>query len=162
MELAIKDDKIFIYLRLRDDKETLLKSRIREFAALGKLLADFMRDILERFGLQILKVGSLEYVDANTDLVLISFKKDVVRQQIVISGIIPHNYQNRMLNEEEVRIKLSIDAFVEKISPNLDPLHKAIIHQRIQRPTNNVLALIKHNINHNGEFYIVLDTKHRM
>lgn len=156
--MAVEDNKIFIYLRLRDDKETLLKSKIREFAGIGKLLADFMKDILERFGLQILKVGSLEYVDSNTDIVLVSFKKDVIRQKIIISGLIPKEYRARMLNEEEVSIKFPLPEFVERISPKLDPLSRAIIHQRIQKPYN-IFSVIKENINENGEFYIMLDTK---
>jgi hypothetical protein len=156
--LSIKDEKIFIYLRLRDDKETLLRSRIREFAAIGKLLAEFMREVWNRFGLQMLKIGNLEYIDANTDIVLASFKKDPIRQQVIISGIIPKDYQTRMLDEENTRIKFPITEFVEKISPDLDPLHKAIIEQRLQRSTN-ILSLIKQSINENGEFYIVLNTE---
>ncbi len=160
MALAINDDKVFIYLRLRDDKETLLKSRIREFAAVGKLLADFMKEVWKRFGLQVLKVGNLEYVDANTDIVLVSFKRDPVRQQIIISGLIPKDHYDRMLNEKNARIKVPIAEFLEKISPNLDPLQRAIIEQRLQRPTN-IISLIRQNINENGEFYITLDAKER-
>lgn len=157
--MIVKDDKIFIYLRLRDDKDTLLKSKIREFAGLGKLLTDFTKEIIERFGLQILKVGSLEYVDSNTDLVLVSFKKDMVRQKLIISGLIPKEYQARMLNEEEAGLKFSFQEFVDKISPQLDPLSKAVVHQRLQRPSYNIFAIIKENIAENGEFYIMLDSK---
>ena len=156
--MGIKDDKIFVYLRLRDDKETLLRSRIREFTAIGKLLADFMREVWKRFGLQVLKAGNLEYVDANTDIVLVSFKKDPIRQQIIISGLIPHEYRERMLDDDNARIKTPIPEFVEKIAPDFDPLQKAIMEQRLLQPTN-VLGLIRQNIADNGEFYIILNAK---
>ena len=136
-----------------------MKSKIREFAALGKLLAEFTRDIIDRFGLHILRIGSLEYVDSNTDIVLVSFRKDIVRQQTIISGLIPKKYQKRMLERDEARIKFSPNEFVDKISATLDPVQKAIVQQRIQSPTNNILALIKENINENGEFYIVIGNK---
>jgi len=39
----MKENKIFIYLRLRDNDKIIFTSRIREFAALGKLLVEFIR-----------------------------------------------------------------------------------------------------------------------
>lgn len=157
--LAIQDNKIFIYLRLRDDKETLVKSKIREFAGLGKLQAEFIKQILENYGPQILKLGSLEYMDSNTDMVLVSFKKDVIRQKIIVSGLIPKEYQSRMLDQEEARIKFPLHEFLEKITPSLDPVSQAIVHQRMQKPPYNIFRIIKENINENGEFYIILDIK---
>ena len=156
---SIKDNKIFIYLRLRDDKRTLLKSRIREFAAIGKLLADFIKEIWEQFGLQILKVGSLEYVDANSDMVLICFRHDAVRQQTVISGVIPKEYQRRMLDSQQTKISLSQNELIGRMTSELDALQKAAVAQRFRLAPKNILSLIQQNINENGEFYIALDAR---
>jgi hypothetical protein len=49
----IKDEKIFIYIRLRDDKKIILKSRIREFAAIGKLLMDLSMILLKNMAISI-------------------------------------------------------------------------------------------------------------
>jgi hypothetical protein len=156
--VASKDEKIFVYLRLRDDKETLLKSKIREFTGIGKLLVEFLKDVLEQFGLQILKLGSLEYVESNTDLVLVSFKKDVIRQKLIISGLIPKDYQARMLDSEETRLKISTEEFLEKISENLDPASRDTIEQKLRRPAFAIRSMIRDSINENGEFYIALDS----
>ena len=147
---SIKDNKIFIYLRLRDDKRTLLKSRIREFAAIGKLLADFVKEIWEQFGLKILKIGCLEYVDANSDMVLICFRHDAVRQQTIISGVIPKKYQQRMLDEQQTKINLSVKELVDRMASQLDALQKAAVAQRLNLAPKNILSLIQHNINENG------------
>ena len=152
-----QDDKIFIYLQLQDEKETLLKSRIREFAALGKLLADFIRECWEVFEQPLLKIGRLEYVDANTDMVLISFRYDIIRCRLIISGLIPPKYQKRMLDPDEARLKLSNNEFIQRIASNLTPMQKAALQQHIQYPPYNVLSLIKANIDENGEYYITLD-----
>ena len=153
----MKDDKIFIYLRLRDDKKTLLKSRIREFAAIGKLLGDFIKEVSQKFGFRILNAGNLEYVDANSDLVLIAYKRDVVLQRIIINGFIPAHYQERMLDEHATKVKFSGVEFIDSITFGLDPLQKSVLKQHIQHPPVNILALIKENIDKNGEFYIILN-----
>ena len=153
----MKDKKIFVYLRLRDDTKLLIKSRIREFAAIGKLLADFMKEIWEKFGFQMLKFGNLEYVDANSDLTLISFRHDIIRQKIIICGLIPTEYRQRMLNSEETNLNIPLDDFIDNIAFNLNSLHKEVIRQKIQNPPINVLGCIKNNIDNNGEFYFTLD-----
>lgn len=157
--MSITDEKIFIYLRLRDDKKIMLRSRIRELAAMGKLLSDFMKEIWERYGLEILRAGSLEYVDANSDLVLISYREDIIRQSIIISGVIPKEYQKRMLDENEAKVKFSIEEFVERTTSNLERSQKETVKRRMSNPSVNILRLIKHHIDLNGEFYFTLDSK---
>jgi hypothetical protein len=159
--LDTEDKKIFIYLRLRDEKEIVCKSKIREFAGLSKLMMEFTRDVIERFGLEILRAGVMEYVDANTELILLSFKQDMIQQKIILSGLIPKEYQSRMLNLEEVSVRISKQEIANKISENLDPTLKAIIFQRIQYLNFNILYLIKNNINENGEFYVLLEPKNQ-
>lgn len=153
-----KDEKIFVYLRLRDDKETLLKSKIREFTGIGKLLSEFLKDVFQQFGLQILRLGSIEYVESNTDLVLVSFKKDVIRQKIIVSGLIPEEYQARMLDAEETRLKIPTEEFLEKISENLDPDSRTMIEKKFRQPSFDIRSMIRESINENGEFYIALDS----
>ncbi|WP_372369135.1 hypothetical protein [Candidatus Uabimicrobium sp. HlEnr_7] len=155
-----QDNKIFIYLRLQDEKDTLLKSRIREFAALGKLLVDFVRQCWEEYGQWILKTGTLEYVDANTGIVLLSFRYDLIHGKLIISGLIPKNYQKRMLDLEETKNKLPASQIVEHISQNLSVVQKDSLRKRIAQPLPNVLALIKERINNNGEYYIAINLHH--
>lgn len=154
--MEVQDNKIFIYVRLRDDKEVLYKSRIREFAAIGKILADFMKEVLARFGMQSLKSAHLEYVDANTDMVLISFRRDVIRQQYIVSGLIPTEYRSRMLSEEETKLKMPATEFVDKIATDLDPLQKPLLYEKLQHSVD-ILKLIRQNIHANGEFYLILN-----
>lgn len=151
------DKKIFIYLRLRDEKKILGKSRIREFAGISKLLMDFIKEIWQKYGLDTLKLGSLEYVDANSDMILISFREDIVRQQMIISGLLPKHYQARMLSEEEAKIKITPAEFAERMTSELDSGSQNAIKKRLEKPIPNVLSLIRENINENGEFYIALN-----
>ena len=153
------DDKIFIYIRLKNEARTLLKSRTREFMAIGKTLADFVKTMWKEFGIDALKQGSLEYVDANADLVLISFKQDDVKQRFIISGFIPKKYQARMLNGAEAKTSFSAGEFIQHAMPRQNVMKRALLEQRVQNPLPNILELIKQNINENGEFYIFLDTK---
>ncbi|HON44815.1 MAG TPA: hypothetical protein PLR86_05695, partial [Planctomycetota bacterium] len=97
----MKENKIFIYLRLRDNDKIIFTSRIREFAALGKLLVEFIRELCKYFSLDILSMGTLEYVEANSDIILISFTQNKTYQKIIISGLIPLEYQSRMLYSDE-------------------------------------------------------------
>ncbi len=157
----VQDEKIFIYLRLQDEQDTLLKSRIREFTALGKLLAEFIRDCWETFGQSLLKTGKLEYVDSNTDIVLMSFRYDIIRCKLIISGLIPQKYHSRMLDEEETQLKFSSQDFINLVSSNLTPAQKAELQKQIQQLPYNVLSLIKENIKENGEYYITLDLPNR-
>lgn len=152
------DDKIFIYLRFRDENETLLQSRIREFATIGKLLADFIKSVYDKYGFHILEKGNLEYVDANSDLVLVSFKRDLIKEKLIISGLIPKIYQRRMLDEVETVVHFSLDDFIENITD--DPLEKAMVYQRVEKTPYNILHLIKENIDTYGEFYIELDKEY--
>ncbi len=151
------DNKIFIYLRLRDDKKILGKTRIREFAGITKLLADFIQEIWEKFGLETLKIATLEYMDANSDMVLISFRHDIVKQQMIIAGLIPKEYQSRMLNEEEVKLKVPLEEFLQKNIDGVTSKHSAVLKKRMEQSIPNILSLIKKNINENGEFYIALN-----
>jgi len=151
------DNKIFIYLRLRDDKKILGKSRIREFTGITKLLGDFIQEIWEKFGLETLKMATLEYMDANSDMVLISFRQDIVKQQMIISGLIPKEYQTRMLNEEEVKLKVPLEEFFQKNISGMAPKYSAILKKRLETSMPNILSLIKKNINETGEFYIALN-----
>ena len=144
--------KIFIYLRFGDSKKTFLKSQIREFAALRKLLPVFIQSIWEKFGYQFLNFGNLEYIDSNTEIVLISFSKDFIKQQFIISGIIPEEYQSKMLDENFINTNMSMLEIISK----LNSIQKTVLTQKQQKP--NILSLIKNNINEYGEFYIIINS----
>ncbi len=152
-----KDDKIFIYLRLRDERKIFFKSRIREFAALNRLLAESLKEIWQKFNFDSLKVCFLEYMDANSDLVLFSIRHDLVRQHIIISGVIPKEYQMRMLGDAEARLKVPLDEFLQEIGMNVGPASALLLQHRICQSTKgSILSLIRENINEYGEFYLEL------
>lgn len=152
------DNKVFIYLRLQDEKETLLKSRIREFAALEKLLIEFIRKCWEEYGQWVLKTGTLEYIDANTGIVLVSFRYDVIHSKLIVSGLIPKNYRTRMLNTQETKTKKSSLEIAANVSKNLSVIQKDTFQRKILKPLPNILSLIKKRINENGEFYIAINS----
>lgn len=154
------DNQIFIYLRLRDEKHTLLKSRIREFAALSKLTVDFLKEIWHRLGYDTLKACALEYMDANTDMILVSIKQDLVRRQLIIAGLIPQAYQERMLSTWDASVRFDVQNFLREVASIVGPAQDFLIRERICHTTaGSLLRLISDHITDSGEFYIevVLD-----
>ena len=82
-------EKVFVYLRLRYGETVLSRSKIREFGALGPLLPQFLRKTVED-GVVLPEVAAddatrpvLDYVDANTERVLISFRLDPAAQTLL-------------------------------------------------------------------------------
>lgn len=149
------DNRIFIYLRLRDEKRTLLKSRIREFAALSKLTVEFLKEIWHRLGYDTLKACALEYMDANSDMILISIRQDLVRRQLIISGLIPSVFQERMLSNWDAGVKFDVQNFLREVASIVGPAQDFLIRERICHTTaGSLLWLIRDQIQDTGEFYI--------
>ncbi len=154
------ENQIFLYLRLRDEKRTLVKSRIREFLAISKTTVQFLKEVWKKYGYDTLKNCYLEYVEANSELILLSIRKDLVKSQWILSGLIPKEYQKRMLNEEFARIKFTVRDFLSQVSSIIGPDRDFFIRQRIIQPNlGTMISLIRENIQESGEFYIEIDMK---
>lgn len=117
------EERVFIYVRLRLGEHVLARSKIREFGALGGLLADFLRtlgtDGVDLDGVEV-EPGALpimEYAEAGSDRTLIAFKVDPERQEQVVEGCIPRPYRRRMLDPKAS--SFSSDRFVERAAPDL-------------------------------------------
>jgi hypothetical protein len=144
------DNKVFVYLRLRIGETTLSQSKIREFGALGSLLPQFLKQTVER-GIQIPQAIEesrpvLDYVDANTDDVLISFRLDPVARVQVIEGRIPPAHQGRMLDPNAS--SFSFRRFMASAVPEGQPLP--------QMPRVDLLQRIRETIDEDGYFLVQL------
>ena len=150
------DEKIFLYLRLRIGDAVLGKSKIREFAALGRLLADFLRATLQG-GLKLPEgvapgVPVLDYVDANTEQVLIGFQVDPQERTQVVAGCIPPSHQRRMLDPE--RTSFPISQFTSRAGQDLPPEERAKLEERVTRSRLDLLNRIREALDEEGRFEI--------
>ena len=104
-------DKVFVYLRLVLGETELTRTKIREIAGLRTLLAQFLHRTLAE-GVDPPpeadpadpQVPALDYVDANTDQVLIRCRVDPDEQMQVMEGQIPPSYQERMLSPDATQV----------------------------------------------------------
>jgi hypothetical protein len=138
------DDKVFVYLQLRVGETVASRSKIREFAALGPLLPGFLQQAVvdgTRVAAASAEPGApaLEYVDANTDEVLIRFQLDGDRGQQVVEGCIPPAYQARMLDPEVSA--LSVARFTRAAEESLSPEEQAEVQERLQEQPDLLEAI---------------------
>lgn len=154
------DERVFIYVRLRIGKHVLARTKIREFAGLGSLLADFLRstmsDGVDLSQIEITKDDSpvMEYVDAASEAVLIAFRVDLQRQEQVVAGKIPPHYRRRMLDPQVS--SFSSDRFVERAAPDLSPEKKEALAEWLVKSRFDLLARIKDAMDDEGQFEVHL------
>ena len=147
---------MFIYLRLVLGTETLATSKIRELAGLGSLLAQFLHRTLEQ-GVELPdetedQVPALDYVDANTEEVLIRFRADPEARVQVIEGRIPLPYQARMLDPTTSQV--SLQSFSQKIAEDVSDQKRRELSERLARAQINVLEQIRANLDEEGRFEV--------
>lgn len=151
------DEKVFIYLRLRLGDRALSRSKIREFAGLGSLLVQFLRRTLSD-GLDLPEeepwdgVPVLDYVDGNTDEVLISFHVDPTHKVQVIEGCIPPRYQHRMLDPNATAFSLS--NLEQWGAEALSEERRAKLSEQLARSQTNLLERIRDQIDPEGHFVV--------
>lgn len=152
-------EKVFIFLRLRLGEALLARSKIREFAGLGSLLAEFLKGTLTRgvelpasYDPSLGEVPVLEYVDANTDEVLIGFRVDPRQNQQIIAGRIPPSYQPRMLDPDQTTT--SINRFAERAGEDLPPERRLELSSRLVRSQIHLLERIRNVIDDEGNFEV--------
>lgn len=154
----MSDDGIFIYLRLQSGDQELKRSKIREFAGLGSLLADFRRELVGSGealpGLRAGALPALQYVDADSDEVLISFQVDPAAGEQRIHGRIPAAYRARMLDPDQAAF--STDRFVARAAPELSEPEQAAYAQRLARAGTDVMDRIRAVIDTDGRFELSL------
>ena len=148
------EPRIFIYLQLSCEGEVLVKSKIREFRALGTLLADMM-GLVVKSGLQgreNLSEAVFEYIDANTKNVLLRLHSD--DDGLYVSGNIPEAYQERMLGEEHQQ-SVNMESFVERAGRELDETEKQKLSRLATQRHYSLLEMIRKNIDGESfEFHI--------
>lgn len=148
---------MFIYLRLVLGSETLAKSKIRELAGLGSLLAQFLHRTLEE-GVELPpeagedQVPALDYVDANTEEVLIRFRADATQQVQVIEGRIPPPYQERMLDPSTSQV--SLQSFTQKVADDVSDQKRRELSERLARAQISVLDRIRDAMDDEGRFEV--------
>jgi hypothetical protein len=156
----VDDERIFIYLRLRLGEHVLARTKIREFGGLQSLLADFLRAAITD-GLDVSKVDLsrgvapvMEYVDAAGDVVLMTFRVDLARQEHVVKGAIPARYRQRML--DPAVSACSPQRFVERAAPDMPPQEKAALASWVGRSASglDLLARIRDVIDADGRFEV--------
>ncbi|MGE0707322.1 MAG: hypothetical protein AB7N76_04770 [Planctomycetota bacterium] len=154
------DEKVFIYLRLTMGDTVLARSKIREFAGLGSLLAQFLHRTL-RDGVELPpeleaeggSVPALDYVDANTGDVLIRFRVDPVERVQVVEGRIPPPYQGRMLDPDATAISLS--RFQEVAAEEgMNEEQRRVLSDRLAKSQIGVLTQIRETIDEEGRFRV--------
>lgn len=154
------DDRVFIYVRLRLGEHVLARTKIRELAGLGSLLADFLRSTMSE-GVDLSKVDAppdegpvMEYVDAGTEAVLIAFRVDLARREQVVAGQIPAAYRRRMLDPQVS--SFSSDRFVERAAPGLTPEKKEELAHWLVRGRFDLLGRIRDAMDADGRFEVHL------
>jgi hypothetical protein len=153
------DDKVFVYLQLRAGDRVFSRTKIREFAGLGSLMAEMLRETAGR-GLELPLDESaqeegtrvLEYVDANTERILISFRVDPIRRVQVIEGCIPPAYQHRMLNPACASV--SLDQFMERATEGLSEAQQSDLTESLARSHVNMIERIREVMDDEGSFLI--------
>ena len=150
------DDKVFVYLRLCLGETVLSRSKIREFGGLGSLLPQFLRQTAAR-GVELPASFEdappvLEYVDANTERVLISFSLDPVNNIQIIQGCIPPPYQQRMLDPHAS--SFSLTRFVAAAHEELTSAEKDDVIRRLAGSQINLLEAIRQTMDEEGNFLV--------
>lgn len=150
------NEKVFIYLRLVLGSETIAQSKIRELAGLGSLLAQFLHRTLEQ-GVELPEsaadqVPALDYVDANTEEVLIRFRADPIRQVQVIEGRIPPPYQARMLDPSTSQV--SLQSFAQRVAEDAPDQKRRELSERLARAQISVLDRIRDAMDDEGRFEV--------
>lgn len=151
------DEKVFIYLRLVLGDEVIAKSKIRELAGLGSLLAQFMHATLQG-GVELPPDAGLErrpaldYVDANSGEILIRFRADPGAQVQVIEGRIPPSYQARMLDPSTTQI--SLQGFSQTVGEDLPDQARRELSERLARAQIDVLERIRGALDDEGRFEV--------
>ncbi len=150
------NEKVFIYLRLVLGSETIAQSKIRELAGLGSLLAQFLHRTLEQ-GVELPEsaadqVPALDYVDANTEEVLIRFRADATRQVQVIEGRIPPSYQERMLDPSTSQV--SLQHFAQTVADDAPDQKRRELSERLARAQISVLDRIRDAMDDDGRFEV--------
>jgi hypothetical protein len=155
------DDKIFVYLQLRVGDRVVSRTKIREFAGLGSLMAEMLRKTAGT-GIEIEmphdesaqgeSTPVLEYVDANTERILIGYRVDPVRRVQVIEGCIPPAYQHRMLNPDSASV--SLDRFTECATEGLSEAQRSDLTDSLAGSQVNIIERIREVIDSEGNFLV--------
>jgi hypothetical protein len=153
------DNSVFIYLRLTIGETLLARSKIREFAGLGSLLAQFLHRTL-RDGVDLppeleerSDVPALDYVDANTGETLIRFCVDPVQHVQVVEGRIPPTYQSRMLDPDTTAISLA-GFQAAAAAEGMEEEQQRALSARLARSQIGVLEQIRETIDEEGRFRV--------
>ncbi len=153
------DDKVFVYLQLRVGDRVISRTKTREFAGLGSLMAEMFRETAGG-GLELPLDDStqgestpvMEYVDANTERILISFRADPARRLQVIEGCIPPAYQHRMLNSDCASV--SLDQFTERATEGLSEAQRSDLADSLAHSHVNMIERISKVMDDEGNFLI--------
>ena len=155
---AAPSDRVFVYVRLVAGHDVFHRSKIREFAGMGGLLADLLRGVAQaERPLPPDEVPALEYVDANSEQVLIRFQIDPARNLHRISGTIPPSPQPRMLDPQAGRVPTR--RFVERAAPELSPERRDAVARDLASQRHDVLDKIREAIQPDGTFEVLMPLK---
>lgn len=155
-------DKVFVYLRLMLGETELTRSKIREIAGLGTLLAQFLHRTLAE-GVDPPpeadpadpQVPALDYVDANTEEVLIRCRVDPDEQVQVMEGRIPPPYQGRMLSPAATQVSRRFSEAEEEGESSGDKERRAL-SVRLAESQISHLGRIRESLDGEGRFRLAV------
>jgi hypothetical protein len=150
------DDRVFIHVQLRKGDRVVLRSKVREFAALAKSMATLLKEVLDaRMEAADTVEASgpvvLECVDANTEQVLVRFRTEEAERVQVIEGCFPLAYQKRLLDPGEASVSAS--KWMNDVG-ELDEDQTRDLAARIERAPSNLIDLIRKNMDQEGRFVV--------
>ncbi len=153
------DERLFLYLRVRIGRRIVSRSKTGEFAALGSILAQMVRDSV-RSGVDLAsariaapdEVPRLEYVDASNDTVLVSIHEDGPRRMQVIAGRFEPCHRKRLLDDGDSTV-LS-ERFLGQASDGLTEEQREEVAHRLRAPRDGVLEAIRSAIGKDGRFRV--------
>ncbi|MBI4612218.1 MAG: hypothetical protein HY720_01275 [Planctomycetes bacterium] len=153
MQTVRPEERVFVYIRLTAAGREFARSKVRELAGLPSALADMMgtlfreRDSLPREGTRF------EFVEADSEKILISLSADSGRREYVIAGRIPNHCRKRVLDDPP---HVNLELFETRAARELDESSKGDLHELLRHPRLDILALIRSHIREDGSFEIRL------
>lgn len=150
------EERIFVYLRVREGEAVVSRSKVRELRALGGLLAELMADSVLGAVPREVEPGEVrvEYVDASTDEPLVGFEADRERGELLVSGRIPERYRARMLGRSDDGAAITREELERRLAARLGEGTARELADDAFRSNVDLLAMIERAIDESGKFVV--------
>lgn len=153
MQTVRPEERVFVYVRLTAGGREFARSKVRELAGLPGALADMMGTLFRERGSLPREGTRFEFIEADSEKILISLSTDAGRKEYVIAGRIPDRCRKRVLEEPP---EVNLAHFEERAARELDDSSRDDLHELLRHPRLDILALIRSHIREDGSFEIRL------